>query len=154
MSKSTEGNGETSRSHNRHSFPTTPKKPGRNPPSMPKLPPLSPQHANNVNTKDSTPIDNTPITNEQYAKFMTQYQTMADNWAQHTKEMKKQQRQKGPPHSDELTQSLFRKNESQSSSTKRRNKKPEKQAESDEASAPYTERSKRRNEASQKDKDH
>ena len=120
---------------------------------MPKFPPPPPQHTNSVNTRDSTHVDNTPITNEQYAKLMAQYQTMADNWAQHTKEMKKQ-RQKGPPHSDELTQSSFRRNESQSFSTKRRNKKPEKQAELDEVSAPYTERSKRRNEASQKDRDH
>ena len=88
MSKSAKRDGETSQSHDRHSFPTTPKKPGRNPSNMPKFPP--PQHANNVNTKDSTPVDNTPITNEQYPKLMAQYQTMADNWAQHTKQMKKQ----------------------------------------------------------------
>ena len=103
MSKSTERNGETSRSHDRHSFPATPKKPRQNPSNMPKFPPPPPQHTNNVNTEDSTPVGNTPITNEQYTKLMAQYQTMVNNWAQHTKQMKNQQRQKGPPHSDELT---------------------------------------------------
>ena len=148
MSKSTERNGETSRSHDRHSFPATPKKPRRNPSNVPKFPPPPPQHTNNVNTEDSAPVDNTPITKEQYVKLMAQYQTMADNWAQHTKQLKKQQRQKNPSHSDELTQSSSRINESQSSSTKRRNKKPEKQTELDEISVFYTERSKRRNEVS------
>ena len=137
MSKSAEGNGETSRSHNRHSFPITPKKPRRNPPSMPKLSPPPPQHANHINIGDSTPVDNTPITNEQYAKLMAQYQTIAKSWAKHTKQMKKQQRQKGS-RSNEITHSSSRENESQSSSTKRRNKKPKKQADSNEASAPYT----------------
>ena len=125
MSKSAERNGETSRSHNQHSFPATPKKPGRNPSSMPKFPPPPPQHANNVNTEDSTLVDKTPITNEQYAKLMAQYQTMAKSWAKHTKQMKKQQRQKGS-RSDEITHSSSRENESQSSSTKRQNKKPKK----------------------------
>ena len=154
MSKSTERNGETSQSHDRHSFPTTPKKSRRNPSNMSKFPPPPPQHTNNVNIEDSAPIDNTPITNEQYVKLMTQYQTMADNWAQHTKQLKKQQQQKDPPQSNELTQSSSRRNESQSSSTKRRNKKPEKRTKSDEASASYTEQSKKRNDTSQKDKDH
>ena len=154
MSKSAERHDETSQSHDRHSFPATPKKPGRNPSNMPKCPPPPPRHTNNVNTEDSAPIDNTPITNEQYVKLMAQYQTMADNWAQHTKQLKKQQRQKDPPHSDEFTQLSSRRNESQSSSTKKRSKKLEKQTESDEVNASYTEQSKRRNDTSRKDKDH
>ena len=130
MSKSTERNSEASQSHTRRSFPTTPKKPGRAPSSMPKFPPPPPQHTTNVDREDSTPVDNTPITDTQYTKLMAQYQTMAKNWAQHAEQMKKQQRQKGSPHSNDLTRSSSQENTS------------------------YTKQSKRRNEASQKDKNH
>ena len=153
MSKSAERHDETSQSHDRHSFPATPKKPGRNPSNMPKCPPPPPRHTNNVNTEDSAPIDNTPITNEQYVKLMARYQTMTDNWAQHTNQLKKQ-RQKDSLHSDEFTQSSSRRNKSQSSSTKNRSKKLEKQTESDAVNASYAGQSKRRNDTSRKDKDH
>ena len=81
MSQSSNRNGETPCGQDRHSFPATPKKPGRDPPNMPKFPPLPPQHTNNVNTRDSAPIDNTPITNEQYTNLMAQYQIMVREWA-------------------------------------------------------------------------
>ena len=84
---------------------------------------------------------------------MAQYQTMAREWAQYTKQMKKQQ-WKGPLHSDEVTLLSSRQNEIQSSSTKGRNKKFKGEAESDEASTPHIERSKRRHEISQENRDH
>ena len=130
MSKSTGRNSEASQSHAQRSFPTTPKKPGRAPSSMPKFPPPPPQHTIDVNREDSTSVDNTPITDTQYTKLMAQYQTMAKNWAQHAEQMKKQQRQKGSPHSNDLTRSSSQENTS------------------------HTKQSKRRNEASQKDKNH
>ena len=138
MSQSPERNDETPRGQDRHSFPVTPKKTGRDPPNMPKFPPPPPQYTNNINTGDSAPVDNTPITNEQYTNLMAQYQTMAREWAQYTKQMKKQQR-KGPLHSDEVILLSSRQNEVQSSSTKGINKKFKGEAKLDEANTPYTE---------------
>ena len=77
---------------------------------------------------------------------MAQYQTMAREWVQYTKQMKKQR--KSPLHSDEVILLSSRENEVQSSSIKGRNKKFKGEAESDKASTPYTERSKRRNKIS------
>ena len=78
---------------------------------------------------------------------------MAREWAQYTKQMKKQRR-KGPLYSNEVTLLSSRQNEVQSSSTKGRNKKFKGKAESDEASTPHTEQSKRRHEVSRENRDH
>ena len=126
MSKSTEGNSKASQSHTRRSFPTTPKKPGRAPSSMSKFPPPPPQHTIDVNREDSTPGDNTPITNAQYTKLMAQYQTMVENWAQQTESRKKQPRQKSSSRSNDPTRSSSQKNKSPASSIKRRNETSQK----------------------------